>query len=82
MGWASRKIGEAGRDDRNSMRDGIAAAFVVTYLVIVGWKAFIKSYNDQSYQLQLTRDLVGNFTVLVGVVVGGYFGTDAVNRSP
>lgn len=78
--WLLQRHGGAGRSDRNSMRDGIAASFVVTYLVIVGWAAFIKSYNDQSFQLPLTKDLVGNFTVLVGVVVGGYFGADAVKQ--
>lgn len=76
--WLLQRHAGAGRDDRNSMRDAIAAAFVVTYLVIVGWAAFIKSSDDTAPPL--TKDLVGNFTVLVGVVVGGYFGADAVKQ--
>lgn len=75
--WLLQRHGGAGRHDRNSMRDGIAAAFVVTYLVIVGWAAF--SFLGQG-ETPLTKDLVGNFTVLVGVVVGGYFGADTVKQ--
>lgn len=76
--WLLQRQRGAGRDDRNSMRDGIAAAFVVTYLVIVGWAAFMKVTEDQ--MPPLAQALIGNFTVLVGVVVGGYFGADTVKQ--
>jgi hypothetical protein len=77
------------------MRDGIAAAFVVTYLVILGWAAFFNYYSSpppnaapnaptspalQAQLSPLTQALIGNFTVLTGVVVGGYFGADAVKQ--
>ncbi|OBI18361.1 hypothetical protein A5713_18035 [Mycobacterium sp. E2497] len=75
--WLLQRYRGAGRSDRNSMRDAIAAAFVATYLVIVGWATFSKLGGDQT---QLARDLVTNFTVLVGVVVGGYFGADAIKQ--
>lgn len=75
--WLLQRHGGAGRDDRNSMRDGIAAAFVVTYLVIVGWAAFMRG---QEAQTPLALTVVPNFTVLTGVVVGGYFGADAIKQ--
>ncbi|WP_418001600.1 hypothetical protein ACNO8X_14805 [Mycobacterium sp. PDNC021] len=75
--WLLQRHGGAGRHDRNSMRDAITAAFVVTYLVIVGWATFSALGNDVT---PFTKDLVANFTLLVGVVVGGYFGADAVKQ--
>src|ERR1700687_4068565 len=76
----SRKWGDPLAD---SMRDGIAASFVVTYLVMVGWAGFFNySVSTDPAQLDrlapLTQQLIGNFTVLTGIVVGFYFGTDAV----
>jgi hypothetical protein len=89
--WLLQRHAAAGHHARNSMRDGIAAAFVVTYLVIVAWAAFFSYYpippseaganTPQTVQLPpLTQALIGNFTVLTGVVVGGYFGADAVKQ--
>jgi hypothetical protein len=65
------------------MRDAIAAAFVVTYLVIVGWSAFFNYLTDvtqQSALSPLTSSLITNFTALTGVVVGSYFGADALKQ--
>lgn len=59
------------------MRDAIAAAFVVTYLVIVGWATFFKGDTERP---ELSKEVVGSFTVLVGVVIGGYFGADAIKQ--
>lgn len=75
--WLLQRHSGAGRHDRNSMRDAITAAFVVTYLVIVGWATFSALGTDVT---PFTKDLVANFTLLVGVVVGGYFGADAVKQ--
>lgn len=75
--WLLQRHVGAGRYDRNSMRDGIAAAFVVTYLVIVSWAAFMR--GEQAVT-PLAQAVIPNFTVLVGVVVGGYFGADAVKQ--
>jgi hypothetical protein len=100
--WLLQRDAAAGRYDRNSMRDGIAAAFVVTYLVIVSWSAFFAMTNANpspsanpapapifppasnsaaTPQLSpLTQAFIGNFTILTGVVVGGYFGADALKQ--
>ena len=89
--WLLQRHEAAGHHARNSMRDGIAAAFVVTYLVIVAWAAFFSYYPIAPSEagahppppLQLpplTQALIGNFTILTGVVVGGYFGADAVKQ--
>jgi hypothetical protein len=89
--WLLQRREAAGHHARNSMRDGIAAAFVVTYLVIVAWAAFFSYYPIAPSEagahppppLQLpplTQALIGNFTILTGVVVAGYFGADAVKQ--
>lgn len=75
--WLLQRHAGAGRDERNSMRDAIAAAFVVTYLVIVGWATFFKGDTERP---ELSKEVVGSFTVLVGVVIGGYFGADAIKQ--
>ncbi len=61
------------------MRDGIAAAFVVTYLVIAGWAAFLIT-SEGRHLSALAENVVPNFTVLTGIVIGGYFGADAVKQ--
>jgi predicted MFS family arabinose efflux permease len=81
--WLLQRNEAAGRASRNSMRDAIAAAFVVTYLVIVGWSAFFNYLTDvtqQSALSPLTSSLITNFTALTGVVVGSYFGADALKQ--
>jgi hypothetical protein len=84
MVWLIQRDSVYGRENstRNPIRDAIAAAFVVTYLLIVGWTAFFHLYKQgQQYQLApLTQTFVNNFTVLTGVVVGSYFGVDAVKQ--
>lgn len=77
--WLLQRHAGAGRHDKNSMRDGIAAAFVVTYLVIAGWAAFLITSKDRTLSA-LAENLIPNFTVLTGIVVGGYFGADAVKQ--
>src|SRR5690242_11842963 len=66
----------------NPLRDAIAAAFVVTYLVIVGWTAFFHLFSsvDHPALAPLTQTFVTNFTFLTGVVVGSYFGVDVVKQ--
>ncbi|WP_102417562.1 hypothetical protein [Mycobacterium sp. 4858] len=77
--WLLQRHAGAGRSDRNSMRDGIAAAFVVTYLVIAGWAAFLIT-SEGRHLSALAENVVPNFTVLTGIVIGGYFGADAVKQ--
>lgn len=66
----------------NPLRDAIAAAFVVTYLVIVGWTAFFHLFTSVEHPAlaPLTQTFVSNFTFLTGVVVGSYFGVDVVKQ--
>jgi hypothetical protein len=80
--WLIQRKEAAGRAVRNSMRDAIAAAFVMTYLVIVSWSAFFNFLLAQGPATlsPLSATLVTNFTVLTGIVVGGYFGADAVKQ--
>jgi hypothetical protein len=79
--WLLQRHRAAGRAEWNSMRDAIAAAFVLTYLAIVGWVTFIGFYKtDEPKVIGLTSMLVQNFTVLTGVVVGGYFSADAIKQ--
>jgi hypothetical protein len=68
--------------ETNSMRDAIAAAFVVTYLVIVGWATFLGFYSGERQETlnPLANTVLPSFTVLTGVVVGGYFGADAIKQ--
>jgi len=78
--WLTERNTTSGAQ-RDPMRDAIAAAFVVTYLVSVSWAVFLfvgPNVNPQMTQLQLT--LVQNFTVLTGVVVGAHFSADALKQ--
>jgi hypothetical protein len=64
------------------VRDAIAAAFTITYLVMVAWTAFgnpgSQNASDQIQPLSaLTEMLTSHFSVLTGIVVGFYFGADA-----
>ena len=55
------------------MRNAIAGSFVLTYLVSV---AFVLFYNDKHEVPEgVTKLLVQNFTVLLGVIIAFYFGT-------
>ncbi|MGF6885688.1 hypothetical protein ABIA39_007395 [Nocardia sp. GAS34] len=76
--WLMQRKRAQGRASRNSMRDAIAAGFVVTYLILVAWTAFsslVGSRGDHALD-----PLTANFTVLTGVVVGGYFTADAAKQ--
>lgn len=69
----------------DSMRDAIAASFVVTYLVLVGWSAFFNyavsvEESREAALAPLTQTLISNFTILTGLVVGFYFGTEAIKQ--
>jgi hypothetical protein len=68
------------------VRDAIAAAFAITYLVMVGWTAFgnpgSQNASGQAQGLApLTQMLTSHFTVLTGIVVGFYFGADAFKQT-
>jgi protein-S-isoprenylcysteine O-methyltransferase Ste14 len=78
---AERNVAGSG-PEANTMRDAIAATFVVTYLVIVGWATFLGFYsgNGQETLNPLANTVLPSFTVLTGVVVGGYFGADAIKQ--
>ncbi|MFE3000352.1 hypothetical protein ACFXG4_35790 [Nocardia sp. NPDC059246] len=75
--WLIQRKHAQGRANRNSMRDAIAAGFVVTYLVLVAWTAFLNLIGRGGNGLD---PLTANFTVLTGVVVGGYFTADAAKQ--
>lgn len=84
--WFLQRPADAA-DHMNAMRDAIAASFVVTYLAIVGWSAFLITIAGRPMSA-IAQDVIPNFTVLTGIVVGGYFGADAlkqvtlINRRP
>ncbi|NED49323.1 hypothetical protein G3I24_00130 [Micromonospora aurantiaca] len=63
-----------------AMRDAIAAAFVLTYLPMVGWSAFSPYVRegDPVKQLPMAQNLLNNFTYLTGTVVVFYFGAQAI----
>ena len=55
------------------MRNAIAGSFILTYLVSVGLVLF---YHDTAAETRgVTKTLVTNFTVLMGVIIAFYFGT-------
>jgi hypothetical protein len=62
----------------NSMRDAITATFIVTYLVLVSWTAFL--HEEEGKPAGIATTFVSNFTFLTGIVVGFYFGTDAIRQ--
>ena len=67
------------------MRDAIAASFVVTYLVMVAWSAFFNSTENmdpggRAVLAPLTQTLISNFIILTGLVVGFYFGIEAIKQ--
>ncbi|MGW5228475.1 hypothetical protein ACWEP5_26485 [Nocardia niigatensis] len=76
--WLIQRKHAQGRANRNSMRDAIAAGFVVTYLVLVAWTAFLTLVGSRGGNAM--DPLTANFTVLTGVVVGGYFTADAAKQ--
>ncbi|MFJ9370470.1 hypothetical protein ACIRRA_39445 [Nocardia sp. NPDC101769] len=76
--WLIQRKHAQGRANRNSMRDAIAAGFVVTYLALVAWAAFLNLIGGRDGNA--LDPLTANFTVLTGVVVGGYFTADAAKQ--
>lgn len=66
----------------NPVRDAIAAAFVVTYLVMVVWRVFYRVASGQEAVKvdSLAQTFLSNFTFLTGVVVSFYFSAGAVER--
>ena len=83
--WLIQRSRAYGNPTTDSMRDAIAASFVVTYLVMVAWSAFFNyavnvDQGRQAVLAPLTQTLISNFTILTGLVVGFYFGTDAVKQ--
>lgn len=78
--WLLERGSEEGKKPLTSpMRNSIAASFVVTYLVLVGWSAFLQGQTNLAPN-GLTQVLISNFTILTGIVVGFYFGTDAIKQ--
>lgn len=64
----------------SAMRTAIAATIVIVYITIVAWGAFFapKALGDVGSELApLTQTVLGNFTLLTGVVVASYFGATA-----
>ncbi|MGF6889247.1 hypothetical protein ABIA39_000339 [Nocardia sp. GAS34] len=80
-----REAGSKSPATTNSMRDAIAAGFVVTYLLMVGWSAFFAysvhtNLQDVDQLQPLTKTLIDNFTWLTAAVVLSYFGADAFKQ--
>ncbi|WP_345349594.1 hypothetical protein [Rhodococcus olei] len=83
--WLIQRDSMRDNPTTNSMRDAIAAAFVVTYLVMVGWSAFFNNAvhvqpSEQDALSPLTQTLISNFTYLTATVVVFYFGADTVKQ--
>jgi hypothetical protein len=66
----------------NPIRDAVAAAFVMTYLVMVGWSTFFRVFTPEAkFELgPISKEFIANFTFLTGIVVGSYFGADAIKQ--
>lgn len=68
-------------DITSEMRDAIAAAVVVVYLVILSWSTFFPRITTSSGTLNpLTSTLITNFTALTGIVIGFYFSATAATN--
>ncbi len=68
-------------DTTSEMRDAIAAAVVVVYLVILSWSTFFPRITSSSGTLNpLTSTLITNFTALTGIVIGFYFSATAATK--
>ena len=83
--WLIQRSRTYGYPTTESMRDAIAASFVVTYLVMVAWSAFFRYTENMDLGRQvvlapLTQTLISNFTILTGLVVAFYFGADAFKQ--
>jgi hypothetical protein len=57
------------------MRDAIAAAVVIVYLVILCWSTFFPrlSPSNNTVLNPLTSTFITNFTAVTGIVIGFYF---------
>ena len=66
----------------SEMRDAIAAAVVVVYLVILGWSSFFPTISKSSGETlnPLTSTFITNFTALTGIVIGFYFTSTAATQ--
>lgn len=75
MVWDARLIGLIGVD-------AVAAAFVMSYLVIVGWSTFFRVVTPEArFELRpISKEFIANYTFLTGIVVGSYFGADAIKQ--
>src|SRR5882757_9771827 len=84
MTWQIQRdpVNTATETAANPIRDAIATAFVVTYLVMVGWSTFFRVFSpDTKFKLgPISEAFIPNFTVLTGIVVGSYFGADAIKQ--
>jgi hypothetical protein len=69
-------------DSLSEMRDAIAAAVVVVYLVILAWSSFFPQISKSSNEElnPLTSTFITNFTALTGVVIGFYFTSTAATQ--
>lgn len=75
---------------KEQMTNAIAAAFITTYLVLIGLVAFLsqrapKATNGSTQAAattpEITDTLITNFTILMGLVMTFYFGTSAYLRA-
>jgi hypothetical protein len=74
VSWPQRQSSDA-MSEEGVMRRAIAASIVVEYLILVGLFVFWES--DVTTLPPLTQALVSNFTAVVGIVIGFYFGASA-----
>jgi hypothetical protein len=81
--WTAQRKRVGPTRPTEAMRDAIAASFVLTYLVAVGWAAFfnyVVGGGPPGTLSPLTASLITNFTALTGIVVGSYFGLTAIQQ--
>jgi hypothetical protein len=65
---------------KERIRDAIASAFIVVYLVLLGLLAF-QSVSGEGFETpEVANTLVTNFTVLMGVVIAAYFGATTYEK--
>jgi hypothetical protein len=65
------------KQDRFQFRELISTSFIIVYLLLVTETIF---FHKKLPEGNFTATLISNFTTLTGVVVGAYFGTNAVEK--
>ena len=72
--WRVQRLGPSD-DSLADMRNAISGAFIVVYLVILSWSAFVPAGTNTGPIGILSATFITNFTALTGVVIAFYFTT-------